>query len=306
MKNLHTRPGRPTEPALPDRRRMLGASSVALAALVPGLVAGCAASAGKVAVGGLGSENRTAELLDSAIAGPQRSAANRARDVYRHPKETLIFFGLRPGMSVIEIAPGGGWYTEILAPVLRDQGRLYEATYAKDSPSAEERHLREIFDRKMASDPGLYGKVVVGTMPETRFTDIAPPLGADMVLTFRNIHNWIEAGHLDTTLRAFFDVLRPGGVLGVEEHRAAPGTSLERIVKTGYVPEAYVIEHCQAAGFRLDGRSEINANPRDTKDYEKGVWTLPPTFRNGQVDRARYAAIGESDRMTLRFRKPLA
>jgi len=164
--------------------------------------------------------------------------------------------------------------------------------------------MRERFDAKLARDPAVYDRVRVGAMPGKTFTDIDPPGGADMVLTFRNIHNWIEDGHLDDMLGAFFKVLKPGGVLGVEEHRAAPGTSLERIISTGYVPEAYVIEHCKAAGFELGGRSEVNANPRDSKDYAKGVWALPPTLRNGEADKARYLAIGESDRMTLAFVKP--
>lgn len=243
-------------------------------------------------------------LLDRAIAGPQRSQANKARDAARHPKETLLFFGLRADQKVIEIAPGGGWYTEILAPVLRESGELHAAHYPADGTD-EQRKSRKNFEGKLKADPSLYGRVKLGTLPlKAGFTDIAVPGGADLVLTFRNVHNWIEAGHLDETLKAFHAALKPGGVLGVEEHRAPPGTTLDQIKKNGYVPEAYVIEHAQAAGFELLGSSEINANPRDTHEHPHGVWSLPPTLRGGELDRATYLAIGESDRMTLKFVKP--
>lgn len=245
-----------------------------------------------------------ADALSDAVDGPQRSAANRARDGSRHPEATLRFFGLAPGQTVVEIAPGGGWYTEILAPVLHDRGHLYAAHYPADDPRPEARAARARFAEKLAADPKTYGRVVLGTLPVEAFGDIRPPGGADLVLTFRNVHNWIEAGHLDATLKAFFDVLKPGGVLGVEEHRALPGTPLARVIASGYVPEALVIEHAQAAGFVLEARSDINANPRDTKDHPNGVWSLPPTLRGGDQDRAAFVAIGESDRMTLRFRKP--
>ena len=250
-------------------------------------------------------QGATDARLQAAIDGPQRSAANRARDGARHPYETLKFFGIAPDQKVIEISPGGGWYTEILAPYLRENGRFYAATERADDPDAYRSKSRRSFDEKLARNPEAYGRVSVGTFPRgLAFEDIAPPGGADLVLTFRNLHNWIEDGHLDESLRALAAVLKPGGVLGVEEHRAPPGTSLERIVATGYVPEAYVIEHAQAAGFELASRSEANANPRDDKDHPNGVWSLPPTLRGGAVDRDKFLAIGESDRMTLTFVKP--
>ena len=243
--------------------------------------------------------------LATVIDGPQRSAANRARDPARHPLETLTFFGLAPNQTVVEIAPGGGWYTEILAPYLRENGQLYAAHYPADDSRPEARAARTRFAEKLAATPAVYDRVVLGTLPVASFTDIRPPGGADLVLTFRNVHNWIEAGHLDATLKAFFDVLKPGGVLGVEEHRAAPGTSLAKVIATGYVPEALVIARAQAAGFVFEGGSEVNANPKDTKDHPNGVWSLPPTLRGGTGDgSAAFIAIGESDRMTLRFRKP--
>jgi predicted methyltransferase len=244
--------------------------------------------------------------LDAAIDGPQRSEAARARDVYRHPKQTLQFFDLAPTQTVLEIAPGGGWYTDILAPWLHDAGHLYEAPYLEPSgaPDAEERAADAAYRRKLAAAPAIYGNVVVGTLQAGTFSGFDANERFDRVLTFRNIHNWIKDGQLDANFRAFYRALKPGGELGVEEHRASPGTSLQQMIDTGYVTEAFVIEHAEAAGFVLAARSEINANPRDTKDYPHGVWSLPPTYAGGDADRARYAAIGESDRMTLRFVKP--
>ena len=242
--------------------------------------------------------------LRAAIDGAHRSAANRARDPARHPYEMLRFSGLAPTQQVIELSPGGGWFTEILAPYLRAQGRLYAAHESATDASDYRRRSRQGFDAKLARDPALYDKVQVGLMPRTpRFADIAPPGGADLVLTFRNVHNWIEANHLDATLQAAFAVLKPGGVLGVEEHRAPPGMTTAWIAKNGYVTEALMVERAQAAGFKLDARSEVNANPRDTKDHPHGVWSLPPTLRGGDVDRARFVAIGESDRFTHRYVK---
>jgi predicted methyltransferase len=243
-------------------------------------------------------------LIDQAIAGTQRSEANRARDAARHPRETLLFFGLRPDQTVIELAPGGGWYTEILAPVLRDRGLLVAAHNPRDGSEYEQK-TRAGFEQKLRLNPAVYDKVRLGTLPKTRsFTDIQLPGGADLVLTFRNVHNWIEAGHLDDTLAAAYAVLKPGGVLGVEEHRASPGITLEESKRSGYVSEAHLVERARAAGFELVARSEVNANPRDKHEHPNGVWSLPPTLRGGDVDRAKYLAIGESDRMTLKFVKP--
>jgi predicted methyltransferase len=245
----------------------------------------------------------TSSQLDRVLAGSWRSEANRARDVYRHPKATLQFFDIRPDQTVIEITPGGGWYSEILAPLLRDNGH-YVAAVQKSADRGEARRDDDALHRKFAADPATYGK--------TRFVEYdpkAPVLGApgsaDLVLTFRNVHNWVVADTAPAMFKAFFAVLRPGGVLGVVDHRADDSASLEAVMKSGYLPTRYVVKLATDAGFTLDQSSEINANPKDDRDHPKGVWTLPPTLTLGETDRAKYLAIGESDRMTLRFVKPV-
>lgn len=245
------------------------------------------------------------DAFTAILAGPQRSEAERARDVYRHPAQTLTFFGIKPNQTVIEISPGAGWYTEILAPYLRDSGKLYVAPYLADDAKGESPSNRR-YREKLAQDPAVYGNVKIGALRAGQLTDVAPKGSADLVLTFRNVHDWIKDGHVDDNFKAFYDALKPGGVLGVEEHRAKPGVSEQQMTDSGYVTEAYMIQHAQAAGFKLAGSSEVNRNPRDTKDYAAGVWALPPTLAGGEQDRAKYLAIGESDRMTLRFVKPIA
>lgn len=241
--------------------------------------------------------------LKAVIDGPQRSEQNRARDTYRHPLETLSFFGIRDDQTVVEIDPLGGWWTEILAPYLRDRGIYYAAGPEKNTTSAEQQTYLRQFTGKLARDPQLYGKVVVTEFgPHTQ--DIAPPGSADLVLTFRNVHNWLADGTADAAFRIFFRALKPGGVLGVEEHRAPSDQPQDPLAKNGYVREDVVIALAEKAGFTLAGRSEINANPKDTKDYPAGVWSLPPTLRLKDQDRAHYLAIGESDRATLKFIKP--
>lgn len=240
--------------------------------------------------------------LASAVAAAHRSAPNRARDPWRHPLETLRFFGLQREQTVIEIAPGAGWYTEILAPWLRDRGRLIAAHYARDDASEYRRRSRAVFDRFLATRSDLYDRVVTVTLPTSaRFTDLPAATAADAIVTFRNVHNWLTDGHLDQTLRAFALALKPGGVLGVVDHRAPAGASLDWMTRSGYVSEALMESAAQAAGFRLQARSEVNANPLDDKYHPNGVWSLPPSFRGGAVDRERYAAIGESDRFTHRY-----
>ncbi len=235
--------------------------------------------------------------IDAAIAGSHRSAENRARDGFRHPKETLTFFGVKEGQQVLELWPGKGWYTEILAPVLHDHGALTAA-------APDNKYLTS-YREMLGTRPDIYGNVQVLVVTPPDAITLEADGSADVVLTFRNVHNWVSGGFADAMQSAVFKVLKPGGVYGVVEHRGAPGMSEEQIKKTGYVPEDTVIALVTKAGFVLEERSEINANPKDTKDHPEGVWTLPPSYKLGDKDRAKYAEIGESDRMTLRFRKPV-
>jgi predicted methyltransferase len=250
------------------------------------------------------SRQTTSLKLDELIAGSHRAPANSARDVYRHPKETLLFFGLRPEMSVIEIWPDpSGWYTEIIAPLVREKGKYYAAVLdAAAGNTAQENRVAD-FKRKLAANPALYDKVIVTALYEDG-RDIVPPNSVDMVVTFRNVHNWMARDDAAQAFGSMFKALKPGGVLGVVEHRGNPAVTQDPQAKSGYVNEQYAIDLIQASGFRLVAKSEINANERDTKDYEQGVWTLPPVYRLGDKDREKYAAIGESDRFTLKFIKP--
>lgn len=242
--------------------------------------------------------------LEQWLTGEHRSAANIARNESRNPVETLEFFGLEADMSLIEINPGGGWYAEILAPYLRDSGQYYAAHFSPNSPIGYHRPALERFEAKLNANPELYGKVTVRHLYPPQESAIGPAEGADMALTFRNVHNWIMSGQEHDYFAAFYASLKPGGIFGVVEHRAPASSGMEIMRTTGYVTEEYVKELAAAAGFEFVDSAEINANPRDTKNYAEGVWTLPPTFQMGDVDRERYAAIGESDRMTLKFRKP--
>ena len=244
------------------------------------------------------------ELLDDALSGTHRSKENRARDVYRNPRSTLLFFGLQPEATVVEISPSAGWYTEILAPVLKDRGQYIAATPKLDANAPEAMRQNEAkFRDKLASNSALYGKAQVNAY-DPAAPSFAPAGSADLVVTFRNVHNWAKAGNADAMFKGFYAALKQGGVLGVVEHRARPGTDFAQQVKTGYMTEEYVIDAATRAGFVLDAKSEINANSRDTKDHPGGVWNLPPNLRGvPEADKPKYLAIGESDRMTLRFVK---
>ncbi len=251
--------------------------------------------------------------LAAAVAGPNRSADALARDVARHPAETLAFWGLKPRQTVIEISPGGGYWTEILAPYAKaTRGRYVAAVADLDNPQLSEaaRKNRAAFEAKYA-DPAKWGQVAyVGFGPQSK--PLGKPGSADMVITARNIHNWMWApGALDKAMGDFYAVLKPGGVLAVEEHRADPRPQVPE-ARDGYVSVANAVAAAEKAGFKLAAQSEVNANPKDTKDHPFGVWTLPPVRMNSRpgvetpadFDRAKYDAIGESDRMTLRFVKP--
>lgn len=245
--------------------------------------------------------------LQQAVAAPSRTEANRARDQYRHPAQTLAFFGVKPSDTVVEIWPGGGWFTEILAPYLANGGgRLILA-----NPKG---NFGKTISAKLDSDAAIYGKVERAAFPASVLggTAVAPGT-ADVVLTFRNVHNWREGemadNKADYSLAAFkeiFAMLKPGGVLGVEDHRLPERADIKREDASGYIKVSTVRRLAEQAGFKFAGASEVNANPKDTADWPDGVWTLPPTYTKGEVDRARYQAIGESDRMTLKFVKPAA
>jgi predicted methyltransferase len=244
------------------------------------------------------------DALKAAIASKDRTPANVTRDAARHPYETLTFFGIKPTMTVVELVPGGGWYTEILAPYLRDKGTLIAAAESPSSPDAGARRSAENLGKKLAANPALFGKVQRGVFEPPRAYDIAKPNSVDMVLTFRNLHNWMEDGDagLKQTLAEIYKVVKPGGVLGIEDHRLP--ASRKAGSTGGYVHQDYVIKMAESVGFKFVAASEVNANPKDTADYPKGVWTLPPVLANKDVDREKYLAIGESDRMTLKFVKP--
>jgi predicted methyltransferase len=274
--------------------------------LVPGLLAACSSTPGAMEPTAPMVSNATGAALDEAIAGEARSAGNVARDAWRHPKETLGFFMVRPAQTVIEITPGGGWYAEILAPYLREQGRYvaavvdpgaYEAGRQRDYYAKSREELETLF----AGKPAHFDRAQLVAY-DPKAPSFGAPGSADVVLTFRNVHNWRMAGQAEGMFKGFFDVLKPGGVLGVVEHRADGDVPADD--RSGYVGQAQVIAMAEAAGFRLDGSSEVNANPRDTKDHPNGVWTLPPVKRHDAEDAPKYLAIGESDRMTLRFVKP--
>ncbi len=243
--------------------------------------------------------------LEQWSMAEHRSEANITRNEFRHPVETLEFFGLEPDMTVIEILPAGGWYTEIIAPYVRDHGKFYAAHFSPNaSASYMPPNLRR-FEEKITANPDLYGKITVRHLNPPHEVVIAPPESADIALTFRNVHNWIMAGQEHEFFASFYKALKPGAILGVVEHRARPDAGMDVMRTTGYVTEAYVQELARAAGFEFVASSEINANARDPAVHPEGVWTLPPNYRLGDKDRAKYSAIGESDRMTLKFVKPI-
>lgn len=243
--------------------------------------------------------------LDKAIQGAHRSAKNKARDQWRHPKETLAFFGVKPTDTVVEIWPGAGWYTEILAPYLKGQGVLYAAHFPADTKIKYYQKNRERFVEKLKSNP-VFSEVRLVEFAYDNDKPIVPDGTADVVLTFRNVHNWMRGGDegVLNAFKKFYAALKPGGILGVVEHRLPENRPDSDQGKTGYMKESYVVSMAESVGFVLADKSEINANPKDTADHPKGVWTLPPSLRLGEQDKEKYLSIGESDRMTLRFVKP--
>lgn len=235
--------------------------------------------------------------IAAVVASPTRTPANRERDRYRHPAETLAFFGVKPTQTVVEFLPAGGWYTEILAPLVKDRGR-----YVALVPTAQAERTRNAFAAKAAA----YGAVQVATIDFKTGASSIPAGSADVLLTFRNVHNLLmqdDPAVAGRVFKAFYAALKPGGVLGVVDHRLPEEMDTAREKTSGYIKRSTVVRLAQAAGFKLAGESRMNANSKDTHDHPEGVWTLPPTYRLKDVDRSKYAAIGESDRFTIKFVK---
>jgi len=251
----------------------------------------------------------TAAAVDAALAGEHRSAEQKARDVWRKPREVLEFFGFESDMTVVEIWPGNGWYTQILAPALKDRGALYTAAASPNDPYGFQRRALGTFLKMMGDTPDLYRRVVVTTLSLPYDLDIAPRGSADMVVTFRNVHNWfmdLFGGGKFAVLpfQAMYDALKPGGILGIVDHRWPDPATEDPVAGNGYVSKARTIAMAESVGFELVAESDLLANPKDTRDHEGGVWSLPPSFALGEKERDRYAAIGESDRFALKFVKP--
>ena len=240
--------------------------------------------------------------LQRAISGNQRSEEHKARDIYRHPQQTLEFFEVKGNMTVVEIWPGEGWYTEILAPYLKDKGKLYTAHFSPEAELPYHKKTLENFIKKMHKQPKVYGKVELTALEPPELFKVAPDGSADRVLTFRNVHNWMKNDQAAAVFSALYKALKPGGILGVVEHRNNALKPQDTKAESGYVSEDYVIALARNAGFEFLGKSEINANSKDTKEYP--VWTLPPSLALKDEDRNKYLDIGESDRMTIKFIKP--
>ena len=257
-----------------------------------------------------------AARIENAMLGDHRSEENRARNKYRHPVGTLTFFGLEDGMTVMEITPGGGWYTEVLAPAIRHHGQYIAASYDIDVEGQPEYRYaqHEALLKKFQDAPELYDQVALVPFSPPESSNLGQAESVDMVLTFRNLHGWMGSGIAEANFKEFARVLKPGGILGVVQHRAPAGSDPEEVGPDGYIPEQVVIDLARNAGLYLEARSEVNANPKDDHDHEFGVWTLPPSYRacrDFEEDEEAWAEcaepwteIGESDRMTLKFRKP--
>ncbi len=244
------------------------------------------------------------KILQAVIAGKSRSSKNALRDKYRHPAQTLSFFGLKNNMTVVELWPGRGWYTEILAPYLKDKGHYIAAGFEIKKNPLGVKKAPSKYRQKLASQPEFYANVKITELGAHK-QEMGKDGTADMVLSFRNLHNWMGSGYEDKVFDAAFKALKVGGVFGITEHKARPNQPVDNRAKSGYVDLDLVIKMAEKAGFKLAAQSDINKNKLDTKNHPKGVWSLPPTLAGKMKDRAKYLAIGESDRMTLKFIKPL-
>lgn len=246
------------------------------------------------------------DKLEQIVNAQHRTKAYVERDQYRHPVETLKFFGIKDTMTVVEISPGGGWYTEILAPYLKDNGQYIAAGY---DPKSKVKYFRENakkFSDKLLASADIYAKTQLTIMQPPEKMDFAQPDSVDMVLSFRNTHNWQRSGHSEKVYAAIFKALKPGGIFGLVQHRAGHLHPEDKTGAMGYLKQSQVIELAKKVGFQLDKRSDINANPKDTRDHPSGVWSLPPVYAEKDKNKDKYKAIGESDRMTLKFVKPHA
>ena len=274
-----------------------------LVGLMAGILLAGTVLAADNAAGGPKTTGAALKKLQDVVNGEQRTPEQKARDPYRHPVDTLAFFGIQPNMTVVELWPFGGWYTAILAPYVKGSGKFYAAAMDPASTSPGDMKYNADLKKMLDAHPDLYSEVQWSVLAKDKY-QIAPDGTADMVLTFRNIHNWAWSGIEKDVFAAAFRALKPGGILGVEEHQNNDPNFEPKQMGKAYVGEDYAIKLIESVGFRLVGKSDINRNPKDTKDYPKGVWTLPPNYAEGEKDKAKYAAIGESDRFTLKFIKP--
>jgi len=279
---------------MPLPKHIFRAAALACLLAAGGLLAGCVSTGGR---------ETTANALDLILASNQRPAEDRSRDRYRHPKDTLLFFGIRPYTRVLEVWPEPGWYTAIIAPLVQARGRYFAGVMAPDPGSRFLTARLASYRRLLTSRPGVYGATKLVTFPLDG-ADVVPPGSLDMVLSFRDLHEWMALGDAQQALATIYRALAPGGVFGVVDNRGNPAVPQDPLAKNGYVRQDYAIRMIESAGFRLVATSEVNANPKDTKNYPCGVWALPPDYRLGNIDRGRYEGIGESDRFTLKFVKP--
>jgi len=274
---------------------------------VVGLIAGLAlagsVTAADKAMGGGQTTGAALKKLQDVVNGDQRTPEQKARDKYRHPVETLAFFGIQPNMTVVELWPFGGWYTSIIAPYVKGSGKFYAAAMDPTSTAKSDIKYNGELKKMLDAHPDIYKEVQWSVLAKDKY-QIAPDGSADLVVTFRNIHNWTWQGMEKDVFAAAFKALKPGGILGVEEHRNNDPSYEPKEPGKAYVGEDWAVKMIESVGFKLVGKSDVNRNPKDTKDYPKGVWTLPPNYAEGDKDREKYAAIGESDRFTLKFVKP--